>query len=67
MEADLSDKQSLEKAFKGAYGVFAVTDFWATMSADIEVEQGRNVGDAAKVRRPPIDEKMMNGIREDGG
>lgn len=43
----------MEKAFKGAYGVFGVTDFWATMSADIEIQQGKNVADAAKVCSPP--------------
>lgn len=47
--ADLDDKASLVKAFEGAYGVFAVTDFWATMDKDIEVKQGKNMADAAKV------------------
>jgi uncharacterized protein YbjT (DUF2867 family) len=26
--ADLDDQQSLERAFKGAYGAFCVTNFW---------------------------------------
>jgi len=47
--ADLDDKASLVKAFEGAYGVFAVTDFWATMDKDTEVKQGKNMADAAKV------------------
>lgn len=50
--ADLDDKASLVKAFEGAYGVYAVTDFWATMDKDIEVKQGKNMADAAKVRIP---------------
>ena len=49
IEADLSNKDSLQKAFEGAYGVFGVTDFWATMNPDIEISQGKNVADAAKV------------------
>lgn len=52
VEADLSNKDSLQKAFEGAYGVFGVTDFWATMNADIEISQGKNIADAAKVRLP---------------
>jgi uncharacterized protein YbjT (DUF2867 family) len=47
--ADLDNKASLVKAFKGAYGVFAVTDFWATMDKGAEVQQGKNLADAAKV------------------
>lgn len=54
VEADFSDKESLQKAFEGAYGVFGVTDFWATMNAEIEVMQGKNVADAAKVCLFPI-------------
>jgi uncharacterized protein YbjT (DUF2867 family) len=41
--ADLGDKASLVKAFEGAYGVYAVTDFWATMDKDTEVKQGKNI------------------------
>ena len=46
---DLDKKESLIKAVEGAYAVFAVTDFWATMDADNEMQQGRNIVDAAKV------------------
>ena len=49
VSADLDDKTSLVKAFEGAYGVYAVTDFWATMNKDAEVKQGKNMADAAKV------------------
>lgn len=46
---DLDDRASLDAALKGAYGVFAVTDFWASMSMETEVQQGKNIADAAKV------------------
>ena len=43
--ADLKDLQSLKDAFKNAYGVFVVTNFWE--SAD-EITQGKNAIEAAK-------------------
>ena len=49
VSADLDDKPSLVQAFEGAYGVYAVTDFWATMDKAKEVQQGKNLADAAKV------------------
>ncbi len=45
VKADLNDTDSLKNAFKNAYGVFAVTNFWE--NAD-ELAQGRNVIEAAK-------------------
>lgn len=33
---------------EGAYGVFAVTNFWESKSAAIEIQQGKNVADACK-------------------
>jgi uncharacterized protein YbjT (DUF2867 family) len=42
---DLNNLQSLKDAFKNAYGVFAVTNFWE--GAD-EIAQGKNAVDAAK-------------------
>jgi uncharacterized protein YbjT (DUF2867 family) len=45
MKADLNDIDSLKDAFKGAYGVFVVTNFWA--GAD-EISQGKNAVQAAK-------------------
>jgi len=44
--ADLQDLQSLKDAFKNAYGVFVVTNFWE--GAD-EIAQGKNAIEAAKV------------------
>lgn len=37
------------KALEGAYGAFAVTNFWETGDAEVEFAQGANVADAAKV------------------
>jgi uncharacterized protein YbjT (DUF2867 family) len=45
INADLDDIDSLKNAFKDAYGVFVVTNFWA--GAD-EIAQGRNAVQAAK-------------------
>ena len=49
---DLNDKASLVAAFKGAYAVYAVTDYWqgAGMDMQKEIEQGKAIVDAAKVR-----------------
>jgi uncharacterized protein YbjT (DUF2867 family) len=59
--ADLEDVESLKKAFKGAYGVFGVTDFWAlylgvdqydqAKSRDHETQLGKNIVDAAEALR----------------
>jgi len=46
--ADLDDVESLKKAFAGAYGVFAVTNFWEHFSAEKEKAQAKNVAEAAK-------------------
>ncbi|GJN90129.1 hypothetical protein Rhopal_003128-T1 [Rhodotorula paludigena] len=43
MEANLDDRESLEKAFEGSYGVFV-----AQAPGPTEVQQGRNIVDAAK-------------------
>lgn len=45
VKADLDDMDSLKNAFKNAYGVFAVTNFWE--GAD-ELAQGKNAVEAAK-------------------
>src|SRR5450432_3878181 len=44
-KADLKDLQSLKDAFKDAYGVFVVSNFWE--GAD-EITQGKNAIEAAK-------------------
>jgi len=39
----------VKAAIKGAYAVFAVTNFWESRSADVEMKQGKAMADAAKV------------------
>jgi len=46
--ADLDDVESLKKAFAGAYGVYAVTNFWEHFSGEKEKAQAKNVAEAAK-------------------
>jgi uncharacterized protein YbjT (DUF2867 family) len=48
VSADLDDVSSLERAFKGAYGAFCVTNFWEHMSPDKEIAQAKNLADASK-------------------
>lgn len=45
VKADLNDTASLKSAFKNAYGVFVVTNFWE--GAD-EIAQGKNAIEAAR-------------------
>jgi uncharacterized protein YbjT (DUF2867 family) len=46
-EGNLEDMNALDKAFKGAYGVFSVQNFWEH-GYDKEVIQGKNAANAAK-------------------
>jgi len=46
--ANLNDAATLKSALKGAYAVFAVTNFWESRSADVEKKQGQDIADAAK-------------------
>ena len=46
--ADLDDIASLERAFDGAYGVFAVTNFWEHFSPEREAQQATNMAKAAR-------------------
>ncbi|UCH65454.1 MAG: NmrA/HSCARG family protein [Ignavibacterium sp.] len=46
--ADLDDYESLKKAFEGAYGVFAVTNFWEHFSPEKETAQAESIAKAAK-------------------
>ena len=48
VKGDLDDVESLKKAFAGAYGVYAVTNFWEHFSGEKEKAQAKNVADAAK-------------------
>jgi uncharacterized protein YbjT (DUF2867 family) len=47
LPGDLEDPASLERPVHGAYGVYGVQDFWA-VGARREVQQGKNLADAAK-------------------
>ena len=48
VKADLDDVESLKKAFAGAHGVYAVTNFWEHFSGEKEKTQAKNIADAAK-------------------
>jgi uncharacterized protein YbjT (DUF2867 family) len=48
VKGDLDDIESLKKAFAGAYGVYAVTNFWEHFSGEKEVGQAKNIADAAR-------------------
>jgi uncharacterized protein YbjT (DUF2867 family) len=50
VQGDLEDPASLERAARGAYGVFSVQDFWS-VGARREVLQGKNLADAARQAR----------------
>ena len=45
---DADDEKSMEKAFRGAYGAFCVTNFWEHMSPDREIAQATAMAKAAK-------------------
>ena len=49
IQGDLDNKDSLHSVIKGAYGVFAVTNFWEKFSGDVEEAQGRAIADVCKV------------------
>jgi len=46
--ADIDDYESLKKVFTGAYGVFAVTNFWEHFSPEKETAQAASIAKAAK-------------------
>jgi hypothetical protein len=48
VQADLDDAESLQNAFAGAHIIYAMTDFWQSMSAEIETEQGKRIVNAAE-------------------
>src|SRR6516225_8997753 len=47
VQGDLDDPASLERAARGVYGVYSVQDFWS-VGAKREVDQGKNLAEAAK-------------------
>ena len=48
VSADLDNVESLKKAFTGAYGVYGVTNFWEHFSGEKEIQQAKNIAQAAK-------------------
>ncbi len=46
--ADVDDVESLKRAFRGAYGAYCVTFFWAHFSPEKEVSSATNMARAAK-------------------
>ncbi|KIM97928.1 hypothetical protein OIDMADRAFT_182281 [Oidiodendron maius Zn] len=46
--ADLNNPSTLNAALKGAYGVFAVTNYWESQKSEVEIAQGKAIADAAK-------------------
>jgi uncharacterized protein YbjT (DUF2867 family) len=46
--ANVDDEASLTKAFRGAYGAYCVTFFWAHFSPEKEIAEARNMAKAAK-------------------
>jgi len=48
VKVDMNDAGECVSALNGAYGVFLVTNFFDTMSKELEVKQAKNVLDAAK-------------------
>lgn len=48
---NLDDMDSLRAAFAGAYGVYAVTNFWEHFSAEQEKTQAKNIADAARAEK----------------
>ncbi|MCS7476946.1 NmrA/HSCARG family protein [Umezawaea endophytica] len=48
VEASLEDEDSLRRAFEGAHGVYVVTNFWESFSADVELAQAATAARAVK-------------------
>jgi uncharacterized protein YbjT (DUF2867 family) len=48
VKGDTDDQASIERAFTGAYGVFALTNFWEHFSPERELTQARNMAQAAQ-------------------
>ena len=46
--ADLDDVESLKRAFAGAYGAFCITNCWEHFSPEKELQQAKNMAQAAK-------------------
>ena len=77
--ADLDEPGSVERAMQGAYGVYAVTNFWEHFSPEKELAQARTLAQAAKAagvrhlvwstledtrRKVPLDDPRMPTLME---
>ncbi|MES1156149.1 MAG: NmrA/HSCARG family protein [Alphaproteobacteria bacterium] len=47
VHADIDDPESVASAFRGAYGVYCVTFFWAHFSAEREMAEAKTMAEAA--------------------
>ncbi|RFU25388.1 hypothetical protein B7463_g10956, partial [Scytalidium lignicola] len=50
VSADLNDPSTLKPALKGAYAVYAVTNYWEKADANVEMAQGKAIADEAKAQ-----------------
>lgn len=48
VQADIDDRQSLQKALEGTHGAYFVTFFWAHFSPEKELEEAKAMAEAAK-------------------
>jgi len=48
VKADVDDRESMRRAFEGAYGAFCVTFFWAHFSPEKEIAEARMMAELAK-------------------
>lgn len=55
----MNSKESLEQALKGAYAVFAVTNYWEKMDEELEIRQGKLVADVALVSKLGHDDMVL--------
>ncbi|KAI4099233.1 MAG: hypothetical protein L6R37_006035 [Teloschistes peruensis] len=46
--ADINNKDQIKAALQGAYAVFAVTNYWEKMDAQLEEQQGKDIADLSK-------------------
>lgn len=51
--ADINNEEQLKSALHGAHAVFAVTNYWEKMDAQLEIRQGKSIADISKVGKLP--------------
>jgi uncharacterized protein YbjT (DUF2867 family) len=60
--ADIDDVSSLERALKGTYGAYLVTNFWEHFSADKEYVQATNLAEAS--RRAEVEHAIWSTLED---